>query len=295
MARRSKKLELWIGLLAIVATVVTFWGYYWLTGQPLGERGYHVYAVLPNAAGLSRGSQVQMSGVEVGVVRNVELVGAGRVVVRVWIQRSLQIPRDSRILVEAVGVFGDKVVRLQPGAAADPAADGDTLGVAVSSGLMDLAGTLGEKAETLLDQLDKLMADSTIDQVHGTVAALPGTVRGVERLVRENSGEFAALSRSLRETAETLNSRLASDEIDQALADIEATAARLAEVSEDFKDAADRLASIAEKIDNGEGTLGLMVNDSALYYDLRDATRSLTSLTQDIQQNPGRYIKLSVF
>ena len=295
MPRRSKKLELWIGLLAIVATVVTFWGYYWLTGQPLGERGYHVYAELPNASGLSRGSQVQMSGVEVGVVRDVELIGPGRVVVRVWIQRSLQIPSDSEILVQSVGVFGDKIVLLEPGSAAEPAADGDTLGVAVSSGLMDLAGELGTKAETLLGQLDKLMADSTIDQVHGTVAALPGTVRGVERLVRENSGEFAALSRSLRETAESLNSRLTSDELDQALADIEATAARLAEVSEDFKDVADRLASIAEKIDTGEGTLGLMVNDSALYYDLRDATRSLTSLTQDIRQNPGRYIKLSVF
>jgi ABC-type transporter Mla subunit MlaD len=60
---RRQKFELWIGLLVIVSAVLLTWGYFWLTGQPLGERGYTVYVVLPNAQGLERGDRVQLSGV----------------------------------------------------------------------------------------------------------------------------------------------------------------------------------------------------------------------------------------
>lgn len=295
MRRSRQRFEIWLGLLAIVSAVVLFWGYFWLTGQPLGERGYHVMVVLPDAEGLTKGSRVQMAGVEVGVVRSVQLVESKRVVIRLWVQRSVQFPSDSRALLQSVGVFGDQIVMLMPGSSTRLAADGDTLDASVASGLTDMAAELGEDAEALLGQLERLLADSTIDQVHGTVAALPGTVRGVERLVRENSDEFAAMSRSLRQTAETLNNTLESAEVDSTLADIRASAANMSETSKTLRDLADRLASIAEKIDNGEGTVGLMVNDSGLYYDLRDATQSLASLTEDIRLNPGRYLKLAIF
>ena len=296
MTRRSRQnFEVWLGLLAIVSAVVLFWGYFWLTGQPLGERGYHVMVVLPDAQGLSKGARVQVAGVEVGVVRSVQLAEPERVVIRLWVQRSVQLPRDSRALLQSVGVFGDQIVMLIPGSSTTLAANGDTLTAGVATGLTDLAAELGEDAEALLKQLERLLADSTIDQVHGTVAALPGTVRGVERMVRENSSEFAAMSRSLRQTAETLNNTLSGAEVDSTLADLRATAANMSETSDTLRDLADRLASVAEKIDNGEGTLGLMVNDPGLYQDLREATQSLASLTEDIRLNPGRYLKLAIF
>ncbi len=293
--RRKQRAEIWLGLLVIVAALLLTWGYFWLTGQPLGERGYDVVVVLPDAEGLERGDLVQLAGVEVGSVRTVRLITADRVAVTLFIQRDVRLPRDTRALLQSVGVFGDQVIQLQPGTSATLATDGDTLATGTTTGLIELAGEIGDEARTLLLQLERLLADTTIDQLHGGVAALPATMRGLERLIRENGDEFAAMSRNLRQTAETLNQAMSGADVDQAVADLRTTAATLSETADVMLETAESLASVTDKIDRGQGTLGLLVNDPGLYEDLRSATRSLGSLTQDIQQNPGRYLKLAIF
>lgn len=279
----------------IVSAVLLTIGYFWLTGQPLGERGYTVIVVLPDAQGLDRGDRVHLSGVEVGTVRTVDLVAADRVIARIWLRRDLELPIDSRAIISSVGVFGDVAIRIEPGTSTTLASDGDTLTLGTTTGLMDLAGEIGDQANTLLAKLDRLLADSTIDQVHGGVAALPGTVRGLEQMIRENSDDFAAMSRSLRQTAEKLQATMDDAEVEKVVADIEKIAASLSETAKVLGETAESISSVAEKIDAGEGTLGLLVNDKGLYEDLRSAAQSLNSLTLDIQQNPGRYLKVSIF
>lgn len=293
--RRSKKLELWIGLFVIVSAVVLTWGYYWLTGQPLGERGYTVYAVLDHSGGLERGDRVNLSGVEVGVVRSVHLQTAERIVLSLWLRRDLELPVDSKVLVESAGFFGDVLVILRPGTSQTLAADGDTLAAGVATGLIDVASDLGTRADAVLVQVQSLLADTAIADVHGSLASLRRALAELEQLLRENGGEFAALSRSLRQTSEELQGKLEGIELQQTMADIEATAARMSETAVTLQESAESISSVLAKIDSGEGTVGLLVNDPGLYQDLRSAAQSLSSLTADIQQNPGRYLKLSIF
>lgn len=49
------------------------------------------------------------------------------------------------------------------------------------------------------------------------------------------------------------------------------------------------------KIDEGEGSLGLLVNDPDLYNNLEDASRQLDLLLLDVKYNPKRYVNFSVF
>jgi phospholipid/cholesterol/gamma-HCH transport system substrate-binding protein len=46
---------------------------------------------------------------------------------------------------------------------------------------------------------------------------------------------------------------------------------------------------------NGEGTLGKLVNDEKLYDNLDSVTANLNLLIKDLRENPGRYVKVSVF
>jgi len=293
--RRSKKLELWIGLFVIISAVLLTFGYYWLTGQPLGERGYTVYAVLDHSGGLKRGDRVNLSGVDVGVVRSVRLETPERIVVSVWVHRDLKLPSDSRVLVESAGFFGNVLAILRPGTSQTLAANGDTLAAATEAGLLDVASDLGTRADAVLAQVQSLLADTAIADVHGSLSSLRQALAELERLLRQNGGEFAALSRSLRQTAEQLQGKLEGIEVEQAMADIESTAARVSETATTLQESAESISSVLEKIDSGEGTVGLLVNDPGLYQDLRNAAQSLSSLTADIQQNPGRYLKLSIF
>jgi phospholipid/cholesterol/gamma-HCH transport system substrate-binding protein len=212
-----------------------------------------------------------------------------------WLQRDMELPSDSRVLVESAGFFGDVLVVLRPGTSQTLVAEGDTLVAGAEAGLLDVAADIGTRADAVLIQVQSLLADTAIADVHGSLSSLRVALAELEKLLRENGGEFAALSRSLRRTSEELQGKLEGIEVQQAMADIESTAARMSETAVILQESAESISSVLKKIDNGEGTVGLLVNDPGLYQDLRSAAQSLSSLTADIQQNPGRYLKLSIF
>ena len=58
-----------------------------------------------------------------------------------------------------------------------------------------------------------------------------------------------------------------------------------------FSDAAE----IMEKVNNGEGSLGQLVNNDTLYYHLEASARDLDRLLIDLEENPNRYVHVSVF
>ncbi len=292
--RRHARAEIWLGLLVIVSAAMLTWGYFWLTGQPLTERGYTLL-ISTHSSQLERGDRVRVAGVEVGSVTGVDLVATDRVIVRLRVRRDVRLPRDSWALIKSVGFFGEEYVDLMPGSSTALLSAGDTIAARTGTGMLGLAGEIGDKAESVLAQLDRLFADSTIADVQGTVMALRGTITELERLVNVNGDEFAALSRSLRQTAESLEKSLGGPAVEGAVADLEDTAATLAEAAESLKATARSIESVAAKIDRGQGTLGKLVNDPSVYEELRSALRSTSALTRDIQENPGRYMKFSVF
>jgi phospholipid/cholesterol/gamma-HCH transport system substrate-binding protein len=69
--------------------------------------------------------------------------------------------------------------------------------------------------------------------------------------------------------------------------DIEALMNRGVEVFEDFKASAQSLRDISEKINTGKGTLGKLVNDPNLYYNLSKMTEPLTKLWQKVESGEG--------
>ena len=52
---------------------------------------------------------------------------------------------------------------------------------------------------------------------------------------------------------------------------------------------------VAQAIKRGDGTLGKLVTDTALYFRLTETTREMQLLLRDIRANPGKYINLRVF
>ncbi len=55
------------------------------------------------------------------------------------------------------------------------------------------------------------------------------------------------------------------------------------------------LQGVVNKVNNGDGTLGLLVNDKQMYDNLNNASKNLDSLMIDLKENPKRYVHFSVF
>lgn len=49
------------------------------------------------------------------------------------------------------------------------------------------------------------------------------------------------------------------------------------------------------KINRGKGTLGGVVNDRDLYYNLTAVSENLNKLLTEFRQNPKRFVNLSLF
>jgi len=62
----------------------------------------------------------------------------------------------------------------------------------------------------------------------------------------------------------------------------------LAEVSKDLRE-------ITDKLNSGQGSAGRLLNDDTLITRLESTAARLDSLVADIQRNPGRYVKFSLF
>src|SRR5690606_35693878 len=85
-------------------------------------------------------------------------------------------------------------------------------------------------------------------------------------------------------------------------ANTDSLTAELLRMSGEFERVAARLdttlvavGSLANEMQQGRGTLGLLMQDSTLYLSLVEANAELQALLEDLQRNPRKYINLRVF
>jgi phospholipid/cholesterol/gamma-HCH transport system substrate-binding protein len=67
------------------------------------------------------------------------------------------------------------------------------------------------------------------------------------------------------------------------------------EVISEAKESLKSFNDVLVKIKNGDGSIGLLLNDKQLYNELVNSNKDLQNLLQDLQKNPNRYIHMSVF
>jgi phospholipid/cholesterol/gamma-HCH transport system substrate-binding protein len=153
------------------------------------------------------------------------------------------------------------------------------------------------------------------------IAELAEEIRGVADVVRKN-GDFAQAIKNFKATSQELKSAVAEDRVMlrttlENFAAASRTAkslsaereAQLRGTLDNFATAAQRLErlsgrldslrtvlqSVGTKVDQGQGTLGKLVNDDKLYTEMSASIRSLKALIEDIKANPKRYFKVGLF
>ena len=69
------------------------------------------------------------------------------------------------------------------------------------------------------------------------------------------------------------------------------------ELHDEIKSTMARLDGLLEKINNGQGTVGMLLNDPSLYESLNGTSREIQGLMKDFRANPKKFlsIKLHIF
>ncbi|HEX6306587.1 MAG TPA: MlaD family protein [Longimicrobiales bacterium] len=290
MDKRKRNLVA-LGLLTVIAGAIFFWGLFWMLGTPVFRSGMDVTLLLSNGGGLKRSDRVQLHGVQVGTVRSIELHPSGGVVAALRLDHeNLALPTDTRAVVSG-DVFGAHTVDLIPGTSGISISPGDTLQGAASPQLSQIATDLGSRVESVLINADRLLSPAAVADVHATASVLPASAQEL----RAAFAELRLASLALRRTAENVESAEAGTALRGAIDEVERSALALTAAAGKMEQSLTSFASVMDKIDSGNGTLGRLVNDESVFDELNNTLREVRALATDIRERPTRYINVRVF
>lgn len=278
-----------LGLLVVIATALFVWGFFFLLGDPIGVSGDEVVVRMEDGAGLGRGNPVHLNGVQVGTVRRVTLDPPG-VTVRIKIDDDIRLSADTRAVAQA-DVFGTKSITLEPGQALVALEGGDTIQGLVRRPLPELATELGAKAEVLMASADSLLSPVAVRDLKATAAVLPETARQLQSAFRE----LTLAASAIRRTAEELEQASAGQAAAETLHELQSSARAATQTLTTLDRSLQSLESVLGKVDRGEGTLGRLVNDTALYGELEAMLREVRSLAADVRADPKKFLSVEIF
>ncbi|NIP79906.1 MAG: MCE family protein [Gemmatimonadetes bacterium] len=279
-----------LGLLVLVAGALFVWGFFFLIGDPILVGGDEVVVTMDDGAGLNRGSGVLLNGVQVGTVRRVDLRPPDRVTLRIKVDDDIPLPADTRAVARA-DVFGATTLELVPGRALVKLEGGDTIQGLTPQGLPALATELGGQARTILAAADSLLSPKAVNDLKTTASVLP-------EVAQQLRGAFAELSlaaASLKRTAIEMETARTGAAAGETLAEVQASARAATETLNTMELSLTSLASVMDKIDRGQGTLGRLVNDTTLYGEMSATLREVRFLASDVRENPKKYVSIEIF
>jgi phospholipid/cholesterol/gamma-HCH transport system substrate-binding protein len=250
-----------------------------------------------------------MSGLEVG---NVQSLGFDmsdtlrQVRVECEITESVwpYVTKNARVQLGTIGFLGDKYVELLPGMLGEqPIEEGgvvETKDVGSAPAMFKAGEDAFKEAGSVVSNLDTLL--TRMNRGEGSLGMM-ATDKELYTELTKLLRNLTALSGDLQKNQERLTSSI--ERMSTSISDLtEQVNENTGTVGRLFSDPAlydnlsassARLDSIMTKIDAAEGSMGLLVNDTALYVELTNLLTRANNLISDIEENPGRYLKFSIF
>jgi phospholipid/cholesterol/gamma-HCH transport system substrate-binding protein len=291
---RSANREVRVGLFVLLGVAAFLAALFTFTDVGTFRGRYYVTTTVPDAGGVRRGDPVQMRGVNIGRVVGFEMAPNG-VEIRLELYNEYDVPEGSVAHLKSSGLLGGMTVDVIPGASEERVDDGDVIPGTSAEGLISSAESLGVEADTVLRRITTLLSPQTIGSVGQSASELQTLLVELNALASRQREELAALSTSLRRSAAGIEDVTTGPELGRAVARIDSLTVRLGTTSTSLDLAARSLDTVLGRIERGEGTLGRLSQDEALYTNLNSAAENLNALVVDIRENPGRYIDLRVF
>jgi phospholipid/cholesterol/gamma-HCH transport system substrate-binding protein len=288
----------WVGLFLIVGILGALTVLFVMTDAAIFRGRYMVRTFVSDAGGIRGGDPVRMRGVNIGRVKRFVIQPNGTVGIDLEIEGEYKIPTDSQVKLSSAGPLGGMKADVIPGIAPTNAKYGDTLAGQTEKGLEEMTAQAGD----VMTRVQKLLADDTISNVNGSTAELHALLKEMNAAVVGQRKELTLLTASLQRSSASLEKVVAAPELERSIKRLDGISAKMDEVTQTLDRGSRSMESVAARTDKGEGSLGKLTKDEALYDDMSraaasisQATENINKLTEEIRRNPKKYLKVSVF
>ncbi len=312
MVKISKEAK--VGLTVLVGFVFLIWGLNFLKGKGIFVMGQKYYGVYNRVDGLTESSPIFYKGFKIGSVREITFNEAKQnILVSFTMSEKVSLPKNSVAQIYSLDLMGTKGIRFLYGDSPVLLIPGDTLKTSVAGDLADQVSQevlpLKNKAENLVVKIDSLLTNINSLFDDQNKAGIAQGMRSFGEAMKNLEGTTAGLNHSFQSGGSLSNTLANLDSFTTALngnaKEIEGLMTNLNLFSSQLKDVQiDSLANqmnvmisgvngIFEQMNDGEGSLGKLLNDEELYNNLNEASISLDRLLKDVRHQPGRYVHFS--
>ena len=290
-----------------------FIGFNYLKGINVFHKGTDYSVEYTSSGGLNVGDPVIIDGFTVGRVKKVELQeDQSGVDVVLNFSEDVKIPEGSNAVIRG-NLMGEKYIQLFLSSNSAIIPPGGNLVGQIEA---DLANTISAEFKPITDKVKTMLSsmDTAINVLRGIFTD------DVQKDFQKSMLSIKQTLESFNKSAEKVNLFIAKEEenidniitdvsgitdyMNQSENDVKAILANLKsvtdslnsvewqELGEQFSLAADNINKISTKINDSAGSLGLLVNDQQLYYDLSNTLVTLDSVINEFGKNPEIRLKL---
>ena len=305
-----------IGAVVTIAIVLLIWGLNFLKGNNIFSAEREYYAIYQRIDGLVEANPILVNGFKVGRVSSIYFHpdNSGNIIVKLVIdKKAINLPKDTKAMIFSSDLLGSKSIELKLGEDSVYLQYGDTLVSEIEENLKEAVNRqiapLKKKTEELIGSIDS--AVTIVQDI-------------LNKEARENlSKSFESFKRSFENFEQTsidLNALIGGNKerLNNIFINIESISSNFKQNNEQLTNMINNFSAISDsivkadfattllkansallaasdimnKINNGEGSLGLLLNDQRFYNELVIAAIDLNILLLDIRTNPGKYAPL---
>lgn len=296
--------EIKTAILVISSMLLFIWGYSFLKGRDLLTDYKTLYVQYDNVEGLTASAPVTINGLVIGKVHNIEFLGQlGKIQIELQIKSDFPISKSSIAALYEPGLIAGKQIQIIPNYEDKTMAEtGDVLQGKTIPGLTAL---VGEKLTPLQENLDKVLTN--VDELLNNVNNLLD--KDSQQNLKKAIAELKVTMEEFHKASGSLNGILDNNKVK-----IDGIVTNFNKMSKDFSSISDSLDKadlgktaknlqktlenvdkIIAGVESGNGTLGKLMKDDALYKELTLTSKELELLLQDVRLNPTRYVNVSLF
>ncbi len=265
------------GLIVVVLALVSFMSMKVSEGPGFFTKSNIYWFEIDNASGLVKNSSIKMAGINVGVIDDIKLIG-GNARIFLKVKGSVPVNRSTRVELKSDGILGDKHVSIETEDLALPLMKKGQLPTNITSGGMDeVMSQVGKIADSLSGVAEVIERAATNGDPSTTLGRILSNVEAVTANLAQISGDNGNRINDIIGRMDSMTSTLNRLMIDTSDNGFASSWGQAMNGLRSFDSSLSDVSEIANRINNGEGTIGRLINDEETVEGLNQAIGNFNS------------------
>lgn len=273
------KTETKVGIFVIASITVFIFMTLGIGAFRLTTTGYSPYSIsFDDVSGLSKKAEVKIAGVKVGWIEEIELTNTGKAQALIQVSNKYALYDNAYAIVRQEGLIGTKYLEIIPGDPMLPQlSSGQTLArpgreaVSVDELLFKFKNIANHVEQVTESIKDAFTGQERSDQLKSMVENLSNASAKIEKLASSLDHTFADKEDSMKAIIDNIQqfTQTLKDEIPSLKENISLSTDSLTKAADEAHESFTAVTSITQKIDEGRGLLGKLINEDDMYRDIK--------------------------